>query len=191
MSLKLDKKNTIKIPTNISIYLCKNNILTLIGPLDIRSIKLKVKVEIISERRILVIKQFLNENCLYINENKLKILINNYIIIIKQIINEITSKSKQKVNFIGIGYRATIITILDVSILHLKLGFSHQIYIKIPSNMKIICPKTTKLFIFGYNQQKINKLATLIKSYKVPEPYKGKGIFYDNEKIILKKGKKI
>jgi len=56
--------------------------------------------------------------------------------------------------------------------------------------MKIICPKTTKLFIFGYNQQKINKLAALIKSYKVPEPYKGKGIFYDNEKIILKKGKK-
>jgi large subunit ribosomal protein L6 len=191
MGIKISKRNIIKIPKNISIYLCINNILTLIGPLGIKSIKLKTKIKIFSEKNFIVVTQYPVYNSNFSSNKKLKILVNIYVVTIKKIINEISRKSKQKLNFIGIGYRAIIIKILNVSILHLKVGYSHQIYIKIPKDIYIFCSKSTKIFIFGYKQQKINQLAALIKSYKIPEPYKGKGIFYDNESITLKEGKKI
>jgi large subunit ribosomal protein L6 len=191
MIIKLFKKNIIKIPKNISIYLCENNILTLIGPLGIKSIKFKTKILFFSNKNSIVITQYPAENSKFFNNKKLKILVNIYNINIKQIINEISHKSKQKLNLVGIGYRARIIKISNILILHFKLGYSHQIYFKIPKYVFIICPKPTKIFIFGSKQQKINQLAALIKSYKIPEPYKGKGIFYDNENVVLKEGKKI
>jgi len=190
---KIFKKNIIKIPKNISIYLCQNNILTFIGPFGIKSIKIKTKIKISNKKNYIAITKFSinTDNSSATEEQKLKKLYRTYIAIIKQIISEITQQSKQKLTLVGVGYRATVITSLKHSILHLKLGFSHQLYIKIPKDLTIICPKPTKIFIFGYNRQKINQIATLIKLYKTPEPYKGKGIFYDNETIVLKEGKKI
>lgn len=193
MIIKILKKNIIKIPKNISIYFCKDNILTLIGPLGIKSIKLKTKIKISNKNNFIGVTQFpIDSSKISTTEKqKLKFLCGTYIAIIKQIIKEITQKSKKKLNIVGVGYRAMTVNSLNFSILHLKLGYSHQIYIKIPKSLTLICPKPTKIFIFGYKQQKINQLATLIKSYKIPEPYKGKGIFYDNENILLKEGKKI
>jgi large subunit ribosomal protein L6 len=193
MSIKIFKKNIIKIPKNISIYLCQNNVLTLIGPFGIKSIKTKIKIKISNKKNYIAVTKFpINANNISVTEQqKLKKLYRTYVAIIKQIINEITQQSKQKLTLIGVGYRATIMTSLKHSILHLKLGFSHQLYIKIPKDLTIICPKPTKIFIFGYNRHKINQIAALIKHYKTPEPYKGKGIFYDNETIVLKEGKKI
>ena len=193
MVIKILKKNIIKIPKNISIYFCKYNILTLIGPLGIKSIKLKTKIKIFNKNNFIAVTQFpIDTSNISINEKKkLKFLCGTYVAIIKQVINEITQKSKKKINIVGVGYRAMNINTLDFSILHLKLGYSHQIYIKIPKSLTLICPKPTKIFIYGYKQQKINQLAALIKAYKMPEPYKGKCIFYDNENIILKEGKKI
>jgi large subunit ribosomal protein L6 len=193
MTIKILKKNIIKIPKNISIYFCNDNILTLIGPLGIKSIKLKTKIKISNKNNFIAITHFpIDTGNISTNEKKFCVCVcGTYVAIIKQVINEITQKSKKKLNIVGVGYRAMTINSLDFSILHLKLGYSHQIYIKIPKSLILICPKPTKIFIFGYKQQKINQLAALIRSYKIPEPYKGKGIFYDNENIILKKGKKI
>ena len=73
----------------------------------------------------------------------------------------------------------------------LKLGYSHDIYLKIPRNLEISSLKFTKLFISGFSYGKITQTAALIQSYKYPEPYKGKGILYENQKIQLKEGKKI
>ena len=75
--------------------------------------------------------------------------------------------------------------------MQLKLGYSHFIYIRIPKDLLVVCPKPNKIFLYGNYQQKINLLAFLIKSYKLPEPYKAKGIFFFNEQIKLKKGKKL
>jgi len=191
MMIKFFKKNIIKIPKNISVYFCQNNILTLVGPLGIKSIELKTQVKFfLSKNYILVTKiPFFDKKNILENDNKK--LSNTYISIIKQIIQEISKKSKHKLNLIGVGYRAILLTSFTFTILQLKLGYSHLIFIRIPKDLTIICPKPTKIFLYGNLQQKINKLSFLIKSYKMPEPYKGKGIFYINEKIDLKKGKKI
>jgi large subunit ribosomal protein L6 len=191
MMIKFFKKNIIKIPKNISVYFCQNNILTLVGPLGIKSIELKTQVKFFSKKNYILVTKipFFDKKNILENDNKK--LSNTYISIIKQIIQEISKKSKHKLNLIGVGYRAILLTSFTFTILQLKLGYSHLIFIRIPKDLTIICPKPTKIFLYGNLQQKINKLSFLIKSYKMPEPYKGKGIFYINEKIDLKKGKKI
>lgn len=78
-----------------------------------------------------------------------------------------------------------------MDLLHFKLGYSHHIYFRIPANLKICCLKANKLFVLGYSYLFVTQIASLIRSYKVPEPYKGKGIVYTTEKIILKEGKKV
>jgi len=194
MIIKFFKKNIIKIPKKISVYFCENNILTLVGPLGIKSIELKTQVKFFSKKNYILVTKlhfFDKENIFENGNKKLKNLSNTYISIIKQIIQEISKKSKHKLNLVGVGYRAILLTSFTFTILQLKLGYSHLIFIKIPKDLTIICPKPTKIFLYGNFQQKINKLSFLIKSYKMPEPYKGKEIFYINEKIDLKKGKKI
>jgi large subunit ribosomal protein L6 len=194
MIIKLFKKNIIKIPKKISVYFCENDILTLSGPLGVKSIKLKTQVKIFSKKNYILITQLSivgKQNISKIERKKLKILSNKSIFILKQIIQEISKKSKQKLNLVGVGYKATLLTNFTFTILQLKLGYSHLIYIKIPKDLIIICPKPTKIFLYGNFQQKIHKLSFLIRSYKIPEPYKGKGIFYKNEEINIKKGKKI
>jgi large subunit ribosomal protein L6 len=194
MITKLLKKNIIKIPKNISVYFCENNILILAGPLGVKSIKLKTQIKFYSKKNYILITQLSivdQQNISKIEKKKLKILSNTYISILKQIIQEISKKSKQKLNLVGVGYKAILLTSFTFTILQLKLGYSHLIFIKIPKDLIIICPKPTKIFLYGNLQQKINKLSFLIKSYKIPEPYKGKGIFFVNEEINLKKGKKI
>ena len=72
-----------------------------------------------------------------------------------------------------------------------KLGYSHPIFFKIPNNLQIFCFKFIKLFVWGNSYKNITQTSALIRSYKKPEPYKGKGILYEGEKIVLKEGKKV
>jgi large subunit ribosomal protein L6 len=77
-----------------------------------------------------------------------------------------------------------------MTLLHFKLGYSHYVYFKIPKNLEIFCLKANKLFILGDSYSFVNQVAALVRSFKIPEPYKGKGIIYTTEKITLKEGKK-
>lgn len=72
-----------------------------------------------------------------------------------------------------------------------KLGFSHSIYYKIPEALKIVPVKSVFIYVFGNSYYNVTQAAATIRSYKSPEPYKGKGILYENEKISLKEGKKV
>jgi large subunit ribosomal protein L6 len=71
------------------------------------------------------------------------------------------------------------------------LGYSHQIYFKISHTLNVFCLKATSIFISGNSYQEVSQISALIRSYKYPEPYKGKGILYENEKIVIKEGKKV
>lgn len=91
-----------------------------------------------------------------------------------------------KLQLVGIGYKVSI----EKDILILKLGFSHLVYFKIPSDIKIQILKSTLLSIHGIDYKYLTEIAHKIRSLKIPEPYKGKGIRYLNEIIIKKEGKK-
>ena len=86
----------------------------------------------------------------------------------------------------GVGYRAA----LKGSKLNLQLGFSHDINFDIPNDIKIAVEKQTTIKITGMNKQKVGMIASQIKSFRPPEPYKGKGIKEQGEYILRKEGKK-
>nr|YP_007890493.1 ribosomal protein L6 [Andalucia godoyi]AGH23987.1 ribosomal protein L6 [Andalucia godoyi] len=87
---------------------------------------------------------------------------------------------------VGVGYKAS----REGNLLVLKVGYSHEIRHVIPEGITISCVKPTYLSIRGIDKQKVNLEAARLRAYKKPEPYKGKGILYENEKIKLKEGKK-
>jgi len=185
------KKFIIKIPKTVSIFFCKNNILVIKGNCCTKAIKLKTKIKIFIKKKLIMITPLLLKKY---KIKKLKFFYNAYLVQIKKTLKETIKKQKKKLNIIGTGYKVIVLTttlLLPFTILQLKLGYSHFIYIKIPKDLKVICPKPNKIFLYGNYQQKINFIAFLIKSYKIPEPYKAKGIFCFNEQIKLKKGKKL
>jgi len=86
----------------------------------------------------------------------------------------------------GVGYRAAV----QGKMLQLQLGFSHDVNFPIPDDVAIKCEKPTSIAITGRDKQRVGQIAAEIRGYRGPEPYKGKGIKYDTEKILRKEGKK-
>ena len=100
-------------------------------------------------------------------------------------------KTCKKLKLVGVGYKVFEIAHSNYKLLHFKLGYSHNIYYRIPDNVEIVVSQSTKIFISSYDYTLVSAVSSIIKNYKYPEPYKGKGILYFNESIKLKEGKKI
>ncbi|MBX6320287.1 MAG: 50S ribosomal protein L6 [Rhodospirillaceae bacterium] len=86
----------------------------------------------------------------------------------------------------GVGYRAAV----QGQVLQLQLGFSHDINYPIPPDVTIKCEKPTQITVSGPDKQRVGQVAAEIRAFRRPEPYKGKGIKYAEEKILRKEGKK-
>ena len=92
----------------------------------------------------------------------------------------------KKLKMIGVGYRAK----ADAKNLEITVGFSHPVNYPIPEGLKIETPAQTEIVITGIDKQKVGQAAAEIRSYRPPEPYKGKGIRYEDEVVIKKEAKK-
>lgn len=186
----ISEKYKIKILTNLKIIYCqKKSILTIIGPVTTKSLKLNIKLQII-EKTIIVTSNPISG----IANNKkkqLKALKGTSVALIKQNIIETSATFYQKLRFVGVGYRAFDVNEFKHQLVMFKLGYSHPLYFKVPKNTAIFCLKLTRLFIYSMSYYNVRQTASIIQSYKSPEPYKGKGILYHNEKVILKEGKKV
>lgn len=93
---------------------------------------------------------------------------------------------KRNLDMTGVGYKAQI----RGSTLVLSLGYSHDIEFPIPQDLKINCPSPTSIEIAGADKQRVGQAAAVIRGYRPPEPYKGKGVRYSDETILRKEGKK-
>ncbi|MDR0440151.1 MAG: 50S ribosomal protein L6 [Candidatus Accumulibacter sp.] len=103
--------------------------------------------------------------------------------------NMVTGVSKgfeRKLNLVGVGYRAQ----AQGDTLNLTLGFSHPIAHKMPAGIQCETPTQTEILIKGIDKQRVGQVAAEIRGYRPPEPYKGKGVRYANEVIVLKETKK-
>ena len=92
----------------------------------------------------------------------------------------------RKMLMVGVGYRASV----QGKVLNITAGFSHPVTVDFPEGITIETPSNTEILVKGYDKQKVAQVAANIRSIRPPEPYKGKGIRYDDEQIILKEGKK-
>ncbi len=86
----------------------------------------------------------------------------------------------------GVGYRAAV----EGATLKLQLGYSHDVIFDIPAGIAIKCEKPTAIAISGTNKQQVGQVAAVLRAFRPPEPYKGKGIKYAEETILRKEGKK-
>lgn len=93
---------------------------------------------------------------------------------------------ERKLLLVGVGYRAQ----ATANMLSLTLGFSHSIDYAVPNGIKIETPSQTEIVIKGIDKQKVGQAAAEIRAYRRPEPYKGKGIRYSDEVIVIKETKK-
>ena len=93
---------------------------------------------------------------------------------------------ERKLEINGVGYRAS----LQGKNLQLALGFSHDVVYQTPEGISIAVPKPTEIIISGINKQQVGQVAAEIREYRGPEPYKGKGVKYAEERIVRKEGKK-
>jgi large subunit ribosomal protein L6 len=188
----ITKRQIIKVPTNISVYYCASQRTIVFANSDTRkALKLKTQLIIDKNEKILKVTREPFSDISNNEKKKLKSIQTTQVALLKQMILDISLLSCKKLKLVGVGFRVSSINVLGSNILYFKLGYSHAIYFKVPKTLDIFCLKSNKLFIVGNNSLFLAQVAALIRSYKTPEPYKGKGILYTSEKITLKEGKKI
>ena len=93
---------------------------------------------------------------------------------------------EKRLTLVGVGYRAA----AQGATLNLNLGFSHPVAHQMPDGIKVECPSQTEIVIKGVDKQKVGQVAAEIRAYRKPEPYKGKGVRYADEVVIIKETKK-
>ncbi len=171
---KIGKIN-IPIPEKVKVILVENNI-KIEGPLGKKTLGIDLDI---SDGKVVSIKPK------KINQNSKRLWGMNRSLINNAIIG--TSIGYEKIlELTGVGFRAT----LNGKQLNLQLGFSHDINYDIPERIKITVEKQTIIKVVGSDKQQVGMVASQIKSFRPPEPYKGKGIKEQGQYILRKVGKK-
>lgn len=106
--------------------------------------------------------------------------------LVQNLITGVSQGFDRKLELQGVGYRAQ----MQGNTLKIALGFSHDINYPVPEGIKIECPSQTEIIISGIDKQKVGQVASEIRAYRSPEPYKGKGVRYEGEYVFRKEGKK-
>ncbi|MGG7517979.1 50S ribosomal protein L6 [Allorhizobium undicola] len=105
---------------------------------------------------------------------------------VENILKGVKDGYERKLEINGVGYRAA----MQGKNLQLALGFSHDVVYEPPQGITIAVPKPTEIIVTGIDKQKVGQVAAEIREYRGPEPYKGKGVKYAEERIVRKEGKK-
>lgn len=105
---------------------------------------------------------------------------------VRSLIKGVTEGFEKKLEINGVGFRAA----MKGKALNLQLGYSHEIDYPVPEGIKVECPDQVTVVVSGVDKQKVGQVAAEIKSFRRPEPYKGKGVKYAGEYVYRKEGKK-
>ena len=105
---------------------------------------------------------------------------------VANLVEGVTKGFEKKLEITGVGYRAA----MQGKNLQLALGYSHDVVYQIPEGITVTVPKPTEITVTGSDIQRVGQVAAEIRSYRPPEPYKGKGVKYVGEFIFRKEGKK-
>jgi len=120
------------------------------------------------------------------NNDKSSAMAGTFRALVNNMVIGVSDGFQKKLKLVGVGYRAQ----LQGNKLTLALGFSHPIEYSAPEGIKIETPSQTEIVISGCDKQKVGQVAAEIRSYRPPEPYKGKGVRYADEHVVRKEAKK-
>lgn len=106
--------------------------------------------------------------------------------LVNNMVTGVSDGFEKRLALVGVGYRAAV----QGKKLNLQLGFSHPVDHEIPDGVSVECPSQTEIVISGSDKQKVGQVAAEVRAYRPPEPYKGKGVRYADERVIMKEAKK-
>lgn len=106
--------------------------------------------------------------------------------LINNMVNGVSKGFEKKLTLVGVGFRAQ----AQGTKLNLQIGFSHPVAKEMPAGIKVECPTQTEILIKGADRQVVGQVAAEVRAIRPPEPYKGKGIRYADERVVLKETKK-
>jgi large subunit ribosomal protein L6 len=106
--------------------------------------------------------------------------------ILANMVEGVTSGFERKLELVGVGYRAQ----AQGNKLNLTLGFSHPVIYDVPDGISVETPSQTEIVVRGSDKQKVGQVAAEIRRFRPPEPYKGKGVRYSDERVQIKEAKK-
>jgi large subunit ribosomal protein L6 len=106
--------------------------------------------------------------------------------LVANMVNGVSKGFERKLSLVGVGFRAQ----AQGAKLNLQVGFSHPVVKEMPAGIKVECPTQTEIVIKGADRQMVGQIAAEVRAIRPPEPYKGKGIRYVGERVVLKETKK-
>ena len=106
--------------------------------------------------------------------------------LVNNMVQGVTKGFEKKLNLVGVGFKAT----AQGNKLNLAVGFSHPVNIEMPAGITVATPAPTEIVVKGADRQRVGQIAAEIRAVRPPEPYKGKGIRYADEKVVIKETKK-
>ena len=171
-------KAPVAIPGGVEVTLAANQI-SIKGPLGTLSQRVSPLIEVKRDGDKVVIATRNDSTEANAMSGTLRALVNN-------MVRGVTKGFEKKLTLVGVGYKAQ----AQGNKLNLALGFSHPVVHDMPEGVKCETPVPTEIVIKGSDKQKVGQVAAEIRAYKAPEPYKGKGVRYSDEKVVIKETKK-
>jgi large subunit ribosomal protein L6 len=171
-------KYPIPLPKGVDVNIAGGNI-SVKGPLGTIARAADPNVEVKKEGDNLVCKALGNSNHANAMSGTMRALVAN-------MVTGVTKGFERKLGLVGVGYRAQ----AQGDKLSLSLGFSHPVVHQMPKGVKVATPTQTEIVITGVDKQLVGQVAAEVRAYRSPEPYKGKGVRYADEVIVLKETKK-
>lgn len=171
-------KNPVAIPSGVEVKMTAEQIIVK-GPMGTLSQDLCADVAITMEDNALKFAAKNDSKPARAMSGTLRALLNN-------MVTGVSKGFERKLLLVGVGYRAQ----AQGDSLNLTLGFSHPVSHKMPEGVKVETPSQTEIILKGADKQRVGQVAAEIRAYRSPEPYKGKGVRYSDEVVVLKETKK-
>lgn len=172
-------KAPIQVPAKVKIDIQESNLITVEGPKGKLSQALPVEMEVVIEEGVLLVKRPSDSQSHRSLHGLTRALINNMVV-------GVSEGFSKKLQIEGVGYRAE----MNGQTLVLNVGYSHPVYFEPPADVQYVVENRNKtIIVSGIDKQVVGELAAKIRKQRPPEPYKGKGIRYDNEVVRRKAGK--
>ncbi len=168
----------IALPKGVEVTLASGNV-SVKGPLGTIARPVDPSVEVKKEGDQLLFKALGNSRHANAMSGTLRALLAG-------MVTGVTKGYEKKLNLVGVGYRAQ----APGDKLNLTLGFSHPVVHQMPKGIKVATPTQTEIVISGVDRQQVGQVAAEVRAHRPPEPYKGKGVRYADEQIVLKETKK-
>lgn len=166
------------IPAGVEVQIDASSILVK-GALGTLTLKINPLVQIVREGDQLFAKA--------VNESRESgAMSGTFRMLVSNMVHGVSKGWEKKLNLVGVGYRAQ----AQGTNLNLSLGFSHPVVYPLPDGIKAETPTQTEILIKGADRQRVGQVAAEVRAYRPPEPYKGKGVRYANEVVVIKETKK-